>query len=49
MTIAGTPAAGDTVQFQINRTVLDAIDLLAVDARLHGIRLFFTTSAATDA
>lgn len=49
ITIAGTPAAGDTVQFQINRTVADASDTMAVDARLHGIRLFFTTNAATDA
>jgi hypothetical protein len=49
ITIAGTPAAGDTVQFQINRTVADGSDTLGIDARLHGIRLFFTTSAATDA
>lgn len=49
ITIAGTPAAGDRVQFQINRTVADASDTLAQDARLHGIRLFFTTNAATDA
>lgn len=46
ITIAGTPAAGDRVIFQINRTV--ASDNLAQDARLHGIRLFFTTNAATD-
>lgn len=49
ITIAGTPAAGDTVQFQINRTVSDGSDTMAVDARLHGIRLFYTTNAATDA
>jgi hypothetical protein len=49
ITIAGTPAAGDTVQFQINRTVSDGGDTMAVDARLHGIRLFFTTNASTDA
>jgi hypothetical protein len=49
ITIAGTPAAGDTVQFQLNRTVADAGDTMAIDARLHGIRLFFTTNAATDA
>ena len=49
ITIAGTPAAGDTVQFQINRTVSDASDTMAIDARLHGIRLFYTTNAATDA
>lgn len=47
ITIAGTPAVGDRVMFQINRTV--ASDNLAQDARLHGIRLFFTTNAATDA
>ena len=46
ITIAGTPAAGDTVQFQVNRTV--ASDNLGVDARLHGIRLHFTTNASTD-
>lgn len=49
ITIAGTPTAEDSVQFQINRTVADAGDTLAVDARLHGIRLFYTTNAATDA
>jgi hypothetical protein len=47
ITIAGTPAAGDTVQFQVNRTV--ASDNLNADARLHGIRLFYTVNAATDA
>ena len=49
ITIAGTPAAGDRVMFQINRTVSDGSDTLAQDARLHGVRLFFTTNAATDA
>lgn len=49
ITIAGTPAAGDTVQFQINRTVSDGSDTMGIDARLHGVRLFFTTNAATDA
>ncbi len=46
ITIAGTPAVGDSVQFQINRTV--ASDSLGVDARLHGVKIFFTTNAATD-
>ncbi len=49
ITIGGTPAAGDVVVFQINRTVADGSDTLAQDARLHGVRVFFTTSAATDA
>lgn len=48
ITIAGTPAAGDCVQFQINRTVADAGDTMAIDARLEGVRIFFTTNAATD-
>lgn len=48
ITIAGTPAAGDRIIFQVNRTVADASDTLAQDARLHGVRLFFTTNAATD-
>lgn len=47
ITIAGTPAEGDVVQFQINRTV--ASDNLGVDARLHGIKLYITTNAANDA
>lgn len=46
ITIAGSPAAGDAVMFQVNRTV--ASDNLGVDARLHGIRLFYTTNANTD-
>ena len=49
ITIAGTPVAGDRVIFQVNRTVADGSDTLAQDARLHGIRLFFTTNAVTDA
>jgi len=48
ITIAGTPAAGDTVQFQIKRNPSDGSDTLAIDARLHGIRLFYTTNASTD-
>ena len=49
ITIAGTPAAGDSVQFQVKRNPSDGSDTMAVDARLHGVRLFFTTNAATDA
>ena len=49
ITIAGTPAAGDYVMFQINRTVADAGDTLTVDARLHGVTVFYTINAATDA
>jgi len=46
ITIAGTPAAGDQVFFQISRDVSD--DSLTADAKLLGIKLFFTTDAAND-
>ena len=46
LTIAGTPAAGDEVFFQITRDVSD--DTLTADAKLLGIKLFFTTDAAND-
>lgn len=49
ITIAGTPAANDYVMFQICRDVSDGGDTMAIDARLHGIQLFYTTNAATDA
>lgn len=49
ITIAGTPAAGDTVQFQVQRNPADASDTMAIDARLHGVRIFYTTNASTDA
>lgn len=49
ITIAGTPATGDVVQFQIKRNVSDGSDTMAIDARLHGIKLYITTNAATDA
>lgn len=49
ITVAGTPAAGDTVQFQIARAPANGSDTMAIDARLHGIRLFYTTNASTDA
>jgi len=49
ITIGGTPAEGDTVYFQVKRNVSDGSDTMAVDARLHGILLYITTNAATDA
>ena len=49
ITIANTPAKSDFVVFQVYRDVSDAGDTLAVDARLHGISLFYTTDAITDA
>lgn len=49
VTIGGTPAEGDIVFFRVFRDVSDANDDMTEDARLIGIKLFFTTSAATDA
>lgn len=48
MTIAGTPAVGDRIMFQIYRKAAAAGDTLAVDAKLIGVTLFFTTTLAND-
>jgi hypothetical protein len=47
VTIAGSPAAADQCFFQINRDV--SADDQTGDARLLGIKLFFTTDAGNDA
>lgn len=49
ITVAGTPAAEDMVFFRVSRVTGDGSDNMAIDARLHGITLFITTDAATDA
>ena len=49
VTIAGTPAEGDIVIFRLYRDVSDANDDMAIDARLHGITLYITTTAGNDA
>ena len=48
MTIAGTPAANDSVCFQVKRLPADAGDTTAVDCRLHGVKLWYTVNAAKD-
>ena len=48
VTIAGSPGVDETVIFRIFRDVSDANDDMAEDARLLGIRMFFTTDASTD-
>ena len=47
ITIAGSPAAGDEVFFNIYRDVSG--DDQTADARLLGVKLFYTTDAANDA
>jgi hypothetical protein len=49
VTIAGTPAEGDVVFFRLFRDVSDANDDMTEDARLIGIKLFYTVAAANDA
>lgn len=49
ITVGGSPTAGDVVQFRLQRIPADGADTLAVDARLHGVKLYYTIDAATDA
>ena len=49
ITVAGSPAAEDLVFFRVARVPANGSDTLAVDARLHGLVLYVTTNAETDA
>jgi hypothetical protein len=49
ITIGNSPSEGDWVCFRVERQVGNGSDNLAIDARLHGIALFYTTNTATDA
>lgn len=49
ITIAGTPAENDMVMFQVARVPANGSDTMAIDARLHAIKLFITTNAGNDA
>lgn len=48
MTIGNTPASLDLTTFRLLRSVANGSDTLAVDARLIGITLNFTTNAVDD-
>tara|TARA_R110002051_G_scaffold110157_1_gene182783 strand:- start:1485 stop:3215 length:1731 start_codon:yes stop_codon:yes gene_type:complete len=48
ITIDGLPAENDLCYFRIFRDVSDGNDDMAGDARLLGVKLFFTTDAETD-
>ena len=48
MTIAGTPAVDDLCLFQVYRDAAAGGDTLAIDARLHGVAIFFTVNVLTD-
>jgi len=49
VTIAGSPATADMCFFRIFRDIDDGNDDMTEDARLIGVKLFFTTDAANDA
>ena len=49
MTIAGSPADDDQTFFQLYRDAADGSDTFTGDARVMGIKLFYTTDAANDA
>lgn len=48
ITVGGTPGPQEWVAFRVKRNVADASDTLAVDARLHGIKIFYTVDASRD-
>lgn len=49
VTVAGTPANGDLVVFQVYRDAANGSDTLAVDARLHGVVIVYTAASLSDA
>ena len=49
LTIAGSPGDDELCYFRIARDVSDSNDDSGGDARLHGIKLFYTTDAKNDA
>lgn len=48
MTLSGSAAESDVVIVQVYRDATNGSDTLAIDARLHGVALFYTTNANTD-
>lgn len=49
ITIAGTPQPEDYVLFQVARVPDNGSDTMAIDARLHGITLYYVTTTLNDA
>lgn len=48
LTVSGSPGNEEWVVFQIKRVPEDGSDTMAVDARLLGVKIHYTTNAATD-
>ena len=49
VTIAGSPAVDQLSYFRLERLAANGADTFTGDARVLGIKLFFTTDAANDA
>jgi len=49
ITIGGTPAELDVVNFRIARLPADGADTMAIDAKLIGVTVYYTTNAVTEA
>ncbi len=48
VTVGSTPTELDVVTFEIYRDATNGSDTMAIDARLHGVSVHFTTNATTD-
>ena len=48
ITVGGTPSPEEHVIFRVARVPANAGDTMAIDARLHGVRIHYTTNAASD-
>ncbi len=48
LTVAGSPGAEEWVYFEVLRDVSNGCDDLDIDARLHGVKIHYTTDALTD-
>lgn len=49
VTVGNTPIQDDLIYFRVSRNPADAGDTMTEDARLIGIRVFYTTNTLTDA
>ena len=49
VTVGGSPAAGEQTYFQLYRDAADGSDTFSADARVLGVKIFYTTDAANDA
>ncbi len=48
VTVAGSPQDDDLIVFEIGRYATGSSDTLAIDARLHGINIYYTANNITD-